>query len=136
MNEIEKFLKEKGITPTPVRILLYNSLKNSLSPVSLTELEISLESIDKSTISRTLNTFKSHHLIHSFSDGSGSVKYELCLSEQHEKDNDQHVHFRCEKCGKTICFSDIKIPKVELPENYKIHECNYIISGICCECSK
>ena len=134
MTEIGIFLKSKGITPTPVRMLVYRSLRDSSSPRSLSDLETELESVDKSTISRTLSLFRDHHLLHSFNDGSGSVKYELCLAHDHESDDDTHVHFRCEKCGETYCFPTISVPYINLPEGYKAHEYNYVITGICKEC--
>ena len=135
MNDIKNLLKEKGITPTPIRILVYRCLDSALTPLSLSDMEINLDSIDKSTISRTLNLFKSNHLIHSFNDGSGSVKYEICKSHDHLKHDDSHVHFRCEVCGSTICLISTQIPTVDLPGGYEPHEVSYIITGICPACS-
>lgn len=136
MKETEELLRKGGITPTPVRILVCKCLQESLMPLSLSEIEMKLESVDKSTVSRTLSTFKKQHIVHSFNDGSGSVKYELCKSHDHEIYNDVHVHFRCEKCCVTRCLAEIPIPKVELPKEFEIHELSYVITGICSECSK
>lgn len=135
MKKIESFLTDKGITPTPVRILVYKSLSESEAPVSLSDLETKLGSVDKSTVSRTLSLFKDHGLLHGFNDGSGSMKYELCDSRKEGEDSDRHVHFRCEICGETICLTDLKVPTVQLPEGYRIHEINYVISGVCSNCS-
>lgn len=135
-EEVENILKKVGINPTPVRILVYKCLMDNSVPASLSEIEHILDTVDKSTISRTLSLFKQHHLLHSFNDGSGSVKYELCLSHDHENHDDSHVHFRCEKCGTTICLTSINVPKVELPQGYKSHETSYIISGICSSCNR
>lgn len=135
MKEIEIILESKGITPTPVRKLVYKCLSEASASMSLSDMEKILESIDKSTISRTLSLFRNHHLLHSFNDGSGSVKYELCKAKEEDIDDDTHVHFRCEQCGDTICLSSIRIPEVILPEGYSIHEVNYIITGICGRCS-
>lgn len=136
MKEIEEILKSKGITPTPVRMLVYGGLSNSPSPQSLADLEYALESVDKSTISRTLALFREHHLLHSFNDGSGSVKYELCSCSDNESHDGFHVHFRCENCGETTCFKTISIPPVSLPDGYVAHESNYVIKGICRKCRK
>lgn len=136
MNNIEEILKKAEITPTANRILVYRKLSESSKPMSLTELEILLDTVDKSTISRTLTLFKSQGLLHSFNDGSGSTKYEICRCVDENKNNDRHVHFRCEKCGETVCLNDIKVPNVKLPEGYIIHEISYIINGECSECTK
>lgn len=136
MSEVEARLQNAGITPTPVRILVFRCLYESTKPMSLAEIETKLESVDKSTISRTLSTFRGFHLIHSFYDGSGSMKYEICHSHNHENDEDNHVHFRCKKCGETQCFADIKIPKVELPEGFVVEDASFIMSGLCKDCSE
>lgn len=136
MEEIAKYLESFGISPTPVRMLVYDCLKKRNKPMSLSDLEVELESVDKSTISRTLATFRGHHLVHTFSDGSGKMKYELCLSPEKDKEEDTHVHFRCEKCGETFCMTTISIPEVQLPAGFVMHECNYIITGICPDCRR
>lgn len=134
MKDVTEVLKEGGVNPTPVRILVYKCLRDSLVPLSLTEMETRLESVDKSTISRTLSVFREQNLVYSFNDGSGSVKYELTHPLEEEGENDLHVHFRCEKCGVTVCLSSIKIPEVKLPEGFIKKEANYVITGICDKC--
>lgn len=136
MKTIEMILKDSGITVTPVRILVYRRLQTSEGPMSLSDLETDLESVDKSTISRTLAVFKDKHLIHSFNDGSGSVKYEICNSGDLERDNDRHVHFRCNECGATYCLQELKVPEVSLPEGFIGKEINYVVTGICARCGK
>ena len=64
-KQCEDMLVGKGVRP---------------SPASLFELEAELETLDKSTISRSLALLLEHHAIHSFEDGSGSIKYEICQS--------------------------------------------------------
>ena len=135
-EEIEIILQKAGIHATPVRFLVYKCLKESKRPVSLSDIEISLNTVDKSTISRTLNLFKTHHMVHSINDGSGSVKYEICKGRDEEDHEDMHVHFRCETCGETYCMNSVKIPQVKLPAGYHIHEINYIMSGICADCTQ
>lgn len=131
---IEERLREAGISATPVRILVFRCLLESDVPLSLIEIEEKLETVERSTVSRTLNTFRNKHLIHSINDGSGSVKHEICHAEHHSV-ADLHVHFRCNKCGKTICLHEMAIPRVKLPEGYLEESAEYIISGTCNKCS-
>lgn len=133
--DIDHIFKENGISVTPVRILVYKTLYNSQIPLSLSDLETILETVDKSSISRTLNLFRNKKLVHFFDDGSGSVKYEICSDPDHKGDDDSHVHFHCSICGKTICFHSIKIPSVDLPEGFIVKSSNYIIKGICRDCA-
>ena len=133
-NKIETILKEAGISPTPVRILVYRTLMNSDTPLSLSEIETLLQTVDKSSVSRSLSIFRENHLVHAFNDGSSSLKYECCSSPDSFTE-DQHVHFHCENCGKTDCFSFIKIPEVELPSGYVGKSLNYVVSGLCDKCA-
>ena len=79
-KQCEDMLVGKGVRPTAARILVLQKLSERTSPASLFELEAELETLDKSTISRSLALLLEHHAIHSFEDGSGSIKYEICLS--------------------------------------------------------
>lgn len=135
--EIIERLESAGIAPTPVRVLVYKALLDSINPLSLSDIENILITVDKSTVSRTLSTFKARNILHSFTDGSGSLKYELChdLHNDGHSHEDLHVHFRCTKCGKTICLPSVKVPQVEIPEGFIVNEVNYILSGLCSKCS-
>ncbi|MBQ8061909.1 MAG: transcriptional repressor [Bacteroidales bacterium] len=132
--EIEKLLKEHGIKATANRLLVAEALDEARRPLSMMELEYSIGSIDKSGIFRSLATFKEHHLVHSIEDVEGT-RYELCLSHDIDHDEDTHVHFYCEKCHRTFCLDDIHIPPVSLPEGYDARTANYLLKGICPECS-
>lgn len=135
MIEVEKILQDCGVSPTPVRKLVYKCLIDADRPLSLADIETLLDSVDKSTISRTLLTFKKNMLLHAFNDGSGSTKYEVCKDHaDHDTDSDRHVHFRCEKCGTTICFTSIPVPKVDLPPDFLVKDINYLVSGLCNNC--
>lgn len=136
-KDIKQLLENAGITVTPVRLLVFKSLEESSKPLSLADIEGLLQTVDKSTISRTLTTFKGHNLVHSFNDGSGSLKYELCKDFHHDTQthDDLHVHFRCQKCGNTFCLTSVKIPVVEIPDGFEVEEINYILTGTCSSCS-
>ena len=86
-------------------------------------------------IFRTLSLFKQQHLVHQLEDGNDVVRYELCLSDDYEEDEDMHVHFYCERCHQTYCFNDIPVPQVELPGGYEQFSINYMIKGICPKCA-
>ena len=72
-KQCEDMLVGKGVRPTAARILVLQKLSERTSPASLFELEAELETLDKSTISRSLALLLEHHAIHSFEDGSGSI---------------------------------------------------------------
>lgn len=135
-NDIVALLEEHNVRPTANRIIVAGALAKAGMPMSLAELETEIDSIDKSNIFRALVSFKDNHLVHAIEDGSNGVRYELCKSHGHDHDEDLHVHFHCEICGKTFCFEDIPVPKVDVPEGYQPISTNYIIKGICPSCQK
>ncbi len=133
--DIHLLMEEHGIRPTPNRVLVADALCRSPRPMSMTELEDELESVDKSGISRTLALFREHRMVHVLEDGSESVRYELCLSHDEGHDEDAHVHFYCNSCRRTFCLYDIPIPGISLPRGYTQDGVNYMIKGLCPECS-
>ena len=103
--------------------------------VSLLDLENKLDTVDKSTIFRTITLFVSHHLAHSVDDGTGSLKYAVCDSECTCAVKDLHTHFYCEYCHKTFCLENIHVPVVDLPEGFAVRSINYVLKGCCAECA-
>lgn len=135
-EEIGKYLLECGVKPTAMRILVYRVLEQCKHPISLKQMEDRMVTADRSTIFRTLNLLLKNNLVHTIEDGSGSLKYELCNSHNHDSYDDQHVHFYCEACGQTYCLHHINIPRVELPEDFVVNSANFIIKGICPKCKQ
>ena len=115
MTELERLLFEHGIKPTANRLLVLKALAESHRPVTMSELEDAIDSIDKSGIFRTLTLFKENHLLHQIDDGCEGVRYELCHAHG-DTDDDRHVHFHCEVCHRTFCLEDTPIPTVNYPE--------------------
>ena len=138
MNEkqIEGLLEQHGIKLTANRILIGKIMSTLDYPISMKELETMLLTMDKSSIFRTLSLFKSHHLVHQMEDGNDIVRYELCHSHSEEEDEDIHVHFYCEHCHRTFCLNEISVPQVNLPVGYRQTAVNYMIKGICPDCSQ
>lgn len=132
----EALLASHGIKPTANRILVCRALLEARHPMSLSELECKILSVDKSSVFRVLTLFRERHLVHVLEDGSDGVRYEVCHStDGHEHDDDQHVHFFCERCRRTFCIHDIPIPNVSLPQGYILESINYMAKGLCPECA-
>ncbi|MCI6800173.1 MAG: transcriptional repressor [Candidatus Onthomorpha sp.] len=135
-QEIENILNAKQVKPTSNRILVLRELIKASHPVSLADLEVLLEfSMDKASIFRTLKLFSEKDVVHPIEDGSRSLKYELCHSLTHCNFSDQHIHFYCEHCKETYCFENVSIPIVNIPSGFTPRCINYVIKGLCPECS-
>ena len=133
-NHLLDLLQRHGVKPTANRIVIARTLAAAGRPMSMTELETELETIDKSNVFRTLQAFREAHLVHVIEDGAGGVKYELCHSHSANADEDAHAHFHCEVCGRTLCLDHVPVPMIRLPEGYEAHSVNYLIKGVCPDC--
>ena len=121
---------------TSIRILVLDALMSSPRAMSLSDLETVLDTVDKSSIFRSLEAFEKHHVVHSIDDGTGSVKYEVCEGEDECTLSDMHTHFYCEICHRTFCLKDITAPLVNLPDGFQVHSINYIVKGVCPACRR
>lgn len=135
MNEYEKRLEDRGIRVTAVRLLIFKAMLAHPQAFSLADMEEKLDTVDKSTLSRTIHLFHEKLLIHSIDDGSGSIKYSVCNSHCMCSLNDLHVHFFCNNCRKTYCLESIHIPSVKLPEGFLLDNVNFVLKGLCNHCS-
>ncbi len=89
---------------------------------------------DKSTVYRTLNSlFDKNMLQRVIIDHE--VKY--ALRDKHNANSAQeadHVHFKCMKCEKVICMTNLLVEDYTLPEGYVKKENQFLIMGTCKEC--
>ena len=131
-----KILENRNIKPTSNRVLVLKAMLNFDWAFTLADLENELISVDKSTISRTIHLFRHQQLIHSFDDGSGSVKYAVCNTECNCSLDELHAHFYCNYCKKAFCLENVSVPKIEMPENMEIEGVNFVIKGYCGKCDK
>jgi len=136
-EECSRLLGEHGIKPTANRIVVVRQLALSSRPLTLSELERQILSIDKSGIFRALTLFRDHHLVHIVEDGSGALRYELCHSHgDNDSDDDLHVHFFCECCHRTFCLDGVPIPQVAVPPGYSVTSATHIVKGTCPDCAR
>lgn len=130
-------LEKHDLRNTPSRLSVLTVFNENNFAISHADIEKALkDEIDRVTIYRTLNTFLEKGIIHKVIDDSGVSKYAICVaecSENHHHDN--HVHFKCQKCGNSECMNGISIPQLALPKGYVITESNLLIEGVCKHCS-
>ena len=136
MDAYLDILNKRKIKPTAIRLLVLKAMMEFERAFSLLDLENYLDTVDKSTVSRTINLFLDHHLIHCIDDGSGSLKYSVCGEDCSCSIEELHAHFYCLKCHKTFCLRNIPVPTVQLPRNFTLESINYVLKGCCEECSK
>ena len=136
MIHLEELFAQHGVKVTANRLLIAQALEEAGRPLSMTELEERLETIDKSNVFRALTAFREAHLVHALEDAGEGVRYELCLSHHEDEDDDVHVHFYCIKCHRTFCLHEVPVPPVTVPEEYVPESVSYLVKGICPACGK
>jgi len=135
MDKVEEKLTTNNIRPTAMRILVLQYLMQEEAAHSLKQLEEAFSHADRSTLYRTLKTFEESKIIHSIDDGSGMIKYGVCLEGCNCNPEDQHYHFHCVSCEATFCLTSMHIPQIDLPANFKMQQANMVIKGTCAHCN-
>lgn len=134
--DVEELLIEAGVRPTSNRILVAREIMKTHYPLSMTEIETNLESLEKSSVFRVLTLLLKKGVIHALEDGRGIVRYEMCGRSEGHRDEDMHVHFYCMECHHVYCFEDMPAPQVCTPDGFDVKSVNYMLKGICPKCRK
>lgn len=134
-DRLTALLAARDIRPTALRLLILRAMTECESAFSLADLEDRLDTVDRSTLFRTLTLFLAHHLVHGIDDGSGALKYALCSDDCRCEIDDLHTHFYCTRCRRTWCLRGVAIPQVELPEGFRAETVNFVVKGLCAACS-
>ncbi len=129
--------KEKKLSLSHPRLLIYQELSNALTPLSPLEIYQNLlkkkKKIGLTSIYRSLDLFESLGLVFKIINGPG-VKYQLCKLEDH------HHHIVCKACGNVVelNFCDISkwSRKVTESTGYEVtdHQLNFY--GFCEDCKR
>ncbi len=133
-ENVEILLQARDIKPTAMRMLILKNMLGFSRAFSLADLETVMETVDKSTIFRTIILFYKKKLIHSIDDGSGAIKYSVCSSNCSCSIGDSHAHFYCLHCNKTFCLEKVAVPDLNFPDNLVPVSINFVIKGFCEDC--
>ena len=127
--------KEKKLSMSHPRLLIYQELSNALTPLSPLEIYQNLltkkKKIGLTSIYRSLELFESLGFVFKIVNGP-NVKYKLCELENH------HHHIVCKACGNVVelNFCDISdwSEKVTESTGYQVvdHQLNFY--GFCKSC--
>jgi len=131
----KSLFKEKKLSLSHPRLLIYQELSNVSGPLSPLEIYQSLlkkkRKIGLTSIYRSLDLFESLGMVFKIVNGS-SVRYKLCELENH------HHHIVCKACGSVVelNFCDISdwSKKVTESTGYQVvdHQLNFY--GFCKSC--
>jgi Fur family ferric uptake transcriptional regulator len=135
-TQIRDMLKKNRLSITDSRMIVLSLFYNQSDALAHADIERKAGTkIDRVTIYRTLQTFEEKGMIHTIPSSDNTVKYALCKEHcAHGHHHDNHVHFVCNKCCKTICLDDVLVPEVKLPKDFMPSESNMVVNGVCKNC--
>lgn len=137
MEESVEILKRKGLSITDARRIILNLFMNSYGSLAHADIENNKTvPFDRVTVYRTLQTFTEKGIIHQIPTTDNTIHYALCKDNCEDgHHHDEHVHFICNSCTKTICLDDVTVPLVKLPLGFKPSSKAMIVHGVCDECN-
>lgn len=133
---IKDMLKGTGLRFTRQRGEVLHLFREHDNALTQAELEKLLPTqFDRITLYRILRSFEASGLLHKVLDDTGTTRFALCGTgcSEHEH-HDEHVHFRCSNCTKTLCLPEVAIPAIRLPNGYAFSEAKLLIEGTCPDC--
>lgn len=136
MPDKYNILKKNSLSVTEGRKQILNLFLESEGALAHADIEKKTDAaFDRVTVYRTLQTFVEKGIIHQIPTTDNSIMYALCRHECEEgHHHDNHVHFVCSSCGKTICLDEVTVPSVQLPKGFKPQHAAMVVSGLCAEC--
>lgn len=136
-DSIGELLVTHGLKRTPIRIqilelFIHSSFAQSASDI----LQQMNKAQDRVTVYRALSAFEKTGIIHKASEDGHGIKYAMHKDLNHgHGEMYKHAHFVCNQCNKTFCLNDIKIPEIDIPDDFMVSSANYILNGICGSCN-
>jgi len=129
---IQELLIENSLQQTECRINVLELLINSETALSEEDIMQKIDrKFNKTSIYRTLNTFKEKGIIHRIITDLNISKYSISKKNMTEN----HIHFECKKCNSVYCFAEYGINKLTIPEGFENKDSNILIKGICKKCN-
>lgn len=134
-EEFKVILRANNYLVTRERIRLFDELKGSESPLSISRLvERTKNSLDQTTVYRNLATFEELGVSIRIYTG---WKYKVELSDKFKK---HHHHMTCTKCGAVVSFHESpefvhQLKKLDELHSFKSESHSLELRGICKSCS-
>jgi Fur family transcriptional regulator, ferric uptake regulator len=129
-------LKQYGLSVTDSRKKILELFLDADGALAHADIEKNAaKNFDRVTVYRTLQTFVEKGIVHQIPTTDNSILYALCKQNcQQGHHHDDHVHFICSNCDKTICLDDVTIPQVKLPVNFIKQQAAMVVTGVCEDC--
>lgn len=128
-------LHDRGLKVTSPRLALLMSMNDYKSAMPYSEIQKSMDSIDRVTLYRTLESLKKKGILHKAFQEKNEIYYAICgdacLQEKHTHD---HIHFKCVKCETVTCEETSSSIEISIPD-FQINKTSIYLEGICKFCA-
>jgi Fur family ferric uptake transcriptional regulator len=135
-EQVHEILKKNQLSVTGSRKSILELFLYSDGALAHADIEKQTgEKFDRVTVYRTLHSFMEKGIVHTIPTADNSIRYALCkddCTEGHHHDN--HVHFICNECSRTVCLDSVTVPDVKLPRGFRPLDRQMIVTGICQDC--
>ena len=131
-----RLLRQNKLKVTQPRLQVLHIISRKHTAISQPDLEKLLgDAVDRVTLYRILATFEEKGILHKIFDLHGTATYALCSTDCDEHHHhDEHVHFICSVCNSIYCLDNFKLPKINLPEGYRLDAVGINAVGVCAQC--
>lgn len=131
IDAIKEILKKRNLKATSNRLNLLMKLQNNGSAMSYSNIQNTMQPIDRVTLYRTIEKLKEKGIIHTAYQSNNEVYYAICgMDCSTDNHSHNHVHFKCLKCKTVTCEDLLKSLKISLPK-HEIHNVAVNVNGIC-----
>ncbi len=132
-----ELLKSSGLRRTTARESILQLLADARRPLSHQDIlkrRKGVESFDRVTVYRTLETLQQAGLIHRIQGTDGAWRFCRHKTESPEKCAGNHIHFLCSKCNQMSCLPEQPLPWIVAPAGAIIHSKQLVVHGHCAAC--
>ncbi len=136
MKETLDILKRNSLSITDSRKIILELFLKTEGALAHADIEKNTAvNFDRVTVYRTLQTFTENGIIHQIPTTDNTILYALCKDKcEAGHHHDEHVHFICVDCEKTVCMEEVVVPQVKLPKGFVPLQSAMIVKGTCNEC--
>lgn len=136
MKETLEILKRNSLSITDSRKIILELFLKTEGALAHADIEKNTAvNFDRVTVYRTLQTFTENGIIHQIPTTDNTILYALCKDKcEAGHHHDEHVHFICVECEKTICMDDVTVPQVKLPKGFVPLQTAMVVKGTCNDC--